>query len=848
MSLKLHLFGGARLVSDGTSVGGPAAQRRRLAVLALLALAPRRTATRERILALLWPDHSPDAARRLLSEAVYVLRRELGEGVVGTVGDELTLASTLLCDVDDFMAAAKAGDGAAATKTYGGPLLDGWYVRNAPDFEHWVEGERVRLAGLHTNALRDVAQAHEAANEWREAATWWQTFARIEPYNSTAVLRAASALANAGEPASGLHALLSHAELLRTELGVEPDAELVALTQQIRLGNVSPRRDSPPASAVAFDGYRRLATTSTFVSPAEHDRNGQHLISAMPPEAKSVRRRAWSATWALMTLAGIVTVSALVLGATYFSRARSQRVHPPGPESLDALDRRRIAVLYFEDRSEGGTLRYLSDGLTEYLINELSRVRGLHVTSPEAVRALRNLPIDSIARALHVRTIVRATVERSAGTVRVSARVLDASTQEQVGAVIAEAPLGEPFALEDGLSARIAVELVRWIGRAVRLAESRDGARFGARSNRALDLVLRAERLRKDAEEARVSAGRDSASVESARMALRRADSLLAESESIDRTWAVPAIERGWVAMLGGLLESGATRAVALGPGLGHVERAITLLESRPEHDSLMLARALYTRGLLRVNNATAVQTFRPESSMIRSGEEDLLRAIQYDSTLAGAWAALALPRWLRGDFRGVEFAAARALAADEYLEDASTVLGWAWHAANARGDRVQAERWCTRGRQQLPNDWHFTECELTIMRLDVAGLSGRSPDAERAWALVRELDRIDPAPRARISGHPYSPIFRRMIAAMVSASSGDRSTARATLAQARNEVKGNAELSTDLLYEAACLHFVLGERETGERELSAYIRARPDVAGFMLRDATVRRLRGLPS
>ena len=58
---------------------GAAAQPRRLAVLALLARAGRPGITREKILALLWPDEPEERARRSLNQAVYSLRRDLGD-------------------------------------------------------------------------------------------------------------------------------------------------------------------------------------------------------------------------------------------------------------------------------------------------------------------------------------------------------------------------------------------------------------------------------------------------------------------------------------------------------------------------------------------------------------------------------------------------------------------------------------------------------------------------------------------------------------------------------------------------------------------------------------------------
>jgi hypothetical protein len=120
--------------------------------------------------------------------------------------------------------------------------------------------------------------------------------------------------------------------------------------------------------------------------------------------------------------------------------------------------------------------------------------------------------------------------------------------------------------------------------------------------------------------------------------------------------------------------------------------------------------------------------------------------------------------------------------------------------------------------------------------------LSGRRPDPARAWALVRDLERLDGA----TAGRRYSPIFRRLVAASVSAAAGDRDRARAVLDSALKQTRGDEELSTDVLFDAAWVHFALGEREAGERELAAYLRARPDVAGFVLRDAPLRRVRGL--
>src|SRR5690606_26682424 len=68
MRFRLLTFGGLRLEADGKAATGPPAQRRRLALLTLLAACEQRTITREKAFGLLWPEQTTSGARRLLSE------------------------------------------------------------------------------------------------------------------------------------------------------------------------------------------------------------------------------------------------------------------------------------------------------------------------------------------------------------------------------------------------------------------------------------------------------------------------------------------------------------------------------------------------------------------------------------------------------------------------------------------------------------------------------------------------------------------------------------------------------------------------------------------------------------
>jgi hypothetical protein len=86
--------------------------RRRLALLAVLALARSGTVTRDRLTGLFWPETDAERARRLLSDSVYVLRKTLGKEAIHSAGDDLRLdLGVVRCDVGEFEEALAAGEG-----------------------------------------------------------------------------------------------------------------------------------------------------------------------------------------------------------------------------------------------------------------------------------------------------------------------------------------------------------------------------------------------------------------------------------------------------------------------------------------------------------------------------------------------------------------------------------------------------------------------------------------------------------------------------------------------------------------------------------------------------------------
>src|SRR5688572_5247008 len=92
-----RLFGSPSIEGDdGTQLGGRVAQRHRVALLALLALAPGERLSRDKLIAYLWPESDQERGRNLLNVATYVLRTALGENALLSAGDELRLNAEMV--------------------------------------------------------------------------------------------------------------------------------------------------------------------------------------------------------------------------------------------------------------------------------------------------------------------------------------------------------------------------------------------------------------------------------------------------------------------------------------------------------------------------------------------------------------------------------------------------------------------------------------------------------------------------------------------------------------------------------------------------------------------------------
>lgn len=231
----LKALGGLTLALDDGLVTGALTQRRRLALLALLAVARDRGVSRDKVVAFLWPESDAERARHALNQLLHTQRKLFTPDDLFLGGKTLRLNPAVIkTDVGEFESALDRGELEAAVASWGGPFLDGFFLGDAPEFERWVEGQRSRLAARLRTAYIDLAKAAAARGAPDRGAHWWQKAAEVDPLDSQIALNVVEALAALGNVAAAIRHAQQHAERLRGELGVAANPGLEALVARLR--------------------------------------------------------------------------------------------------------------------------------------------------------------------------------------------------------------------------------------------------------------------------------------------------------------------------------------------------------------------------------------------------------------------------------------------------------------------------------------------------------------------------------------------------------------------------------------------------------------------------------------
>jgi TolB-like protein/DNA-binding winged helix-turn-helix (wHTH) protein/Flp pilus assembly protein TadD len=210
-------------------------------------------------------------------------------------------------------------------------------------------------------------------------------------------------------------------------------------------------------------GYRFIADVSVVDADA-HPKRPESAVGDPPglrekktePEPKvqdaglavAPKRQLWPAL-------RVIIASALVLSLTivFVVLFRSRGHAPTGIRSL--------AVLPLENLSADASQNYFADGMTDELITDLAQISALRVISRTSVMVYKGArkPLPQIARELNVDAVVEGTVLRSGDQVRITAQLIEASTDKHLWSQSYEGELRDSLALQNKVARAIADQI-----------------------------------------------------------------------------------------------------------------------------------------------------------------------------------------------------------------------------------------------------------------------------------------------------------------------------------------------------------------------------------------------------
>jgi TolB-like protein/DNA-binding winged helix-turn-helix (wHTH) protein/Flp pilus assembly protein TadD len=207
-------------------------------------------------------------------------------------------------------------------------------------------------------------------------------------------------------------------------------------------------------------GYRFIADVSVLEADARPKK--LESVAGDPPAIESGqtlqvaglavarKRRLWLTRGAIVTLAIVIIISFSILSVWLF------RSRGPAPTGI-----RSLAVLPLENLSGDASQNYFADGMTDELITDLAQISALRVISRTSVMAYKGArkPLPQIARELNVDAVVEGTVLHSGDQVRITAQLIEASTDKHLWSQSYEGELRDTLALQSRVASAIADQI-----------------------------------------------------------------------------------------------------------------------------------------------------------------------------------------------------------------------------------------------------------------------------------------------------------------------------------------------------------------------------------------------------
>ena len=217
-----------------------------LALLVYLASSPARSASRERLVDLLWSNLDLERARHGLRQALWYVRKRMGSGAIESRRQDVELRAPVDSDRDRFLAAVEAGDVESAVDLYRGGFLPMFASPGGADFEAWVDREGYRLRRLFQDATESAAWRQVERGAPEKAKELARRARDIHPLSQRSWRLLLEVLLAANEPTTArIEARILERQLEEEERSTDPATEeILATIQESGRGGAVRRPDS----------------------------------------------------------------------------------------------------------------------------------------------------------------------------------------------------------------------------------------------------------------------------------------------------------------------------------------------------------------------------------------------------------------------------------------------------------------------------------------------------------------------------------------------------------------------------------------------------------------------------
>jgi transcriptional activator of cad operon len=251
---------------------------------------------------------------------------------------------------------------------------------------------------------------------------------------------------------------------------VTPDSVYQAVALLRRLLGDDPKQPAYIATVPRL-GYRMVASVSPWVDQAvAPPPPANDLSESMHATLGGSRSGRNPLVWTL-TAAGAALCLALVVGFVFYGKVVGNVRAASTPAA--ALGQNSVAVLPFLDlTSESMDQEYFADGMTEELIDRLSKIPGLRVPPPTSSFYFKGkkVPIADIAKSLGVAYVLDGSLRKSGSTMRVAARLVRADSGFVVWTETYDRPMDDSLKVQDDIAGEVIKALGPSIDGAVRSA------------------------------------------------------------------------------------------------------------------------------------------------------------------------------------------------------------------------------------------------------------------------------------------------------------------------------------------------------------------------------------------